>query len=430
MTSSSSGSVEKIPWFGALRFGDFRRYWLGYVIVVSGQQMLWVVQAWLIYEITGSKLLLGALGLTQVVPATVLTLFGGVVADKVDQRRLLIAIQLLQMAFLTVLAALALTQVIQVWHILATVFATSAVGAFENPARQALFPHLIQRHAMTSAVALNSTVHPGTRVLGPAIAGVILAQVLGATSSAMLAAGAVFSLTALGYGVYALFLRRVHLPPVRRSSGGNVLHDMREGLRFIWRQRIFSFLIGMTYFTQMFAVSMSILFPVYAKDILEVGPSGLGLLYTGLGIGNLMGAVVAGSVGSRWHRGRLIVGGSAALGTFLVLFSLSGWFPLALLFLALAGIGSSLFNVAVQSTLQLLVPNEFRGRVMGIWGMTHTGIRPLGEMQFAAVATLFSAPIALGLGGGIVLAFVLLVAVPNRRLRELGASQVAAQMPG
>ncbi len=424
MTTSSPAESGKAPLLSALRYRDFRLYWAGYVVSVSGQQMLWVVQGWLIYELTGSKLLLGALGLTQVGPAMVLTLFGGVLADKVDQRRLLMVNQLLRMSLMWVLAGLSFAQVVEVWHVLLIVFLSSAVGAFENPARQALFPHLIQRHALTSAVALNASIHPGTRIVGPTAAGFLLALIVDATSSPMVAAGAIFSITAIGFGVYALFLQVVYVPPVRRSTGGNFMKEIGEGLRFIWQRPTFSFLIGMTYFTQFFAVSMTILFPVYAKDILVVGPGGLGLLYTALGAGNLAGTILVGSVGNVWHRGWIIVAGSAVLGAFVFLFTLSSWFPLSLVLLGLAGIGASAFNVAAQSALQLMVPDELRGRVMGVYGLTHTGIRPLGETQLGVMAALVSAPFALGLGGILVLAFAFLIAAPNRRIRGLSAASV------
>ena len=421
MEADHTIAPDKGPKWGALRFRDFRRYWLGYVFSVSGQQMQWVAQAWLIYELSGSKLLLGANALAQALPATMLALLGGVVADKVDQRRLLIGVQLLQGALMAVLAALCFTQVVQVWHIMATVSMLAVVGAFQHPAQQAMFPHLVPRQSLTGAVALNSTIHPGTRILGPILAGVVLAEVVDATSSVMVAAGAIFSITAAGFIAYAFFLLFIYMPPVRRSFG-KMPQEMVMGLQFIWRNRIFAFLIGMTYFTMFFGLSLSILYPVIAKDILGVGPSGLGLMYAAFGVGSLLGAVGASAAVGLLGRRLVIVGGSAALGVFIVLFAVSTWYPLSLLFLALAGTGSAVYSVAVQSALQLLVPDALRGRVMGIHGMTHSGVRPFGEMQLSGVATLITAPFALLLGGALVVAFALLVAAPSRLLREIAVS--------
>ena len=405
--------------FEALRYKDFRNWWLGYVVSISGKQMLWVVEGWLIYELSGSKLLLGAHAMAQVIPATGLALVGGAIADRVDQRRLLIAVQLLEIGFLALLAALAFTQVIQAWHVIANGFALSAVGAFEQPARQSMFPHLVERRAMSNAVGLNAMVHPGTRVLSPVIAGFVLAQVVDVSSSAMIAAGVVFTLAALGIAAYVVFLYLIHLPRVQRATSSNVLHNMAQGLQFTWKNRLFAFLITMTYFNQFFALSMHVLFPVVAKDILGLGPSGLGVMYTAQGIGSLLGAAWAGTFGAGRAQGPLLLMGSAALGAGVAFFGLSTWYPLSLLALWIVGLGGSVFSVAAQTSIQLMVSDEFRGRVMGLWGMTHTSVRPLGEMQFAAVAAFASTPVALVLGGLMVVAFVLFAAVPNRKVRSL-----------
>ena len=423
LTSSERTTSDTPTRLGALSSRDFRYYWFGYVISVSGQQMLWVAQAWLIYELSGSKLLLGVNGLAQALPAVTLGLFGGAIADKVNMRRLLIVSQVLRMAIMGALAAVAILEVIEVWHIMAVAFLGSAVGSFEDPARQAMFPHLIQRRHLTNAVALNSTIHPGTRIIGPAIAGVILAQVVDSTSSAMIAAGVAFSLTAVGFGMYALLLRMVHLPEVRRSTG-KVFDEMASGIRFIWRNGVFGVHIGMMYFGMFFALSLAVLFPVFAKDILEVGPSGLGLLYTSMGAGSFIGAVAATRLTSALGRKRVMVGGFGAMGVFALLFALSGSFPIALVFLGLMGMGSSLFSVAAQSTIQQQLPDEYRGRVMGIWGLTHSAVRPFGEMQLSAVATVASAPFALAVGGGLVAVFAVVVAVPRRLLRGVSSTEV------
>ena len=182
--SLQSSPAEQSGWaakLGALRYRDFRRFWFGYAISVSGLQMLWVVQGWLVYELSGSKLQLGFLGLVQVAPAVGLTFFAGVVADKVDQRRLLLATQLVQMALLAGIATVSLLEMVETWHILAFAAARVAADSFDHPTRQAMFPHLIRRDALTSAVALNAMVHPGTRVFGPALGGILLALILGQT---------------------------------------------------------------------------------------------------------------------------------------------------------------------------------------------------------------------------------------------------------
>ncbi|MDA1036253.1 MAG: MFS transporter, partial [Chloroflexi bacterium] len=184
--------------FAALRHREFRLYYIGYVISVSGQQMLWMLEPWLVYEMTGSKVLLGVSALAQAIPATALVLLGGVAADKFDQRKLLIMVQIGNMLLLGLFAALALTELLEYWHILAIAFVHSAVGSFENPARQSMFPHLVDRASMPNAVALNSSIHPGTRILAPVVGGFILALVVGITDSPRIAAGSVLLVTVAG----------------------------------------------------------------------------------------------------------------------------------------------------------------------------------------------------------------------------------------
>ena len=405
--------------FSSLRHRDFRLYWIGFVVSISGQQMLWMVQPWLIYEISGSKVYLGVNALAQAVPATVLVLLGGVIADKFDQRKLLIGIQWIYIVLLGLLAGLALTEVLAVWHIFVVSFLHSAVSSFENPARQSMFPHLVDRAAMPNAVAMNSSIHPATRIFAPGLGGLILAGALAVTDSARIAGGTVLLLTIGGVAVYAMMLMRVHLPPVKRSRGGTLLSDMAEGARYIWRERIFAHLIGVAYYNMFFGISLGVLFPVVAKDILDVGPFWLGMMHTAVGVGSVAGVVVAATFASPRFQHRLLVGGSLTLGASMVLFAMSTAYLLSLGTLFVLGTGASALNVAVQANLQMMVPNDFRGRVMGIWSIVHTSVRPMGEIQLTSIAAAVSAPFALALSGAMVVVFALFFAAPNRNLRKL-----------
>ena len=405
--------------FGALRSVQFRRWWTGYVISISGAQMMWMAEGWLIYELSGSKLLLGLHGLAQAIPSMALTLLGGAIADRVDQRRLLLWLQPVVILVIVVMAALGFAQMLLAWHVIAGGFVLSAVGAFEQPARESMFPHLIERRFMSQAIGLNAMVHPGTRVLAPVMAGFILALVFEATSSAMTAGGVIFVVAAIGFAVYGVFLYLIDLPPVRRVSSGNVLQNVGEGLRFTWGNRIFALLLRTMYWNTAFGLAISVLFPVVAKDILDLGPSGLGYMWMAQGIGSLMGAAWAASRGSSDGQGRYIVGGSIALGASVIGVGLSEWAPLTFFLLWVTGMGGSSASVGIRTAIQLMVPVDFRGRVMSLWGMTHTAVRPLGEMQFGAVAAVAGAPFALALGGALVISFVLLIVIPNRRLRTL-----------
>ena len=175
--------MKKFGIFAALRHRNFRVFWLGFVTSVSGMQMFIVVQAWLVYDLTGSALQLGFLGLARAIPAIALGLVGGVVADKIDQRRLLITTTAGVASIYLILGTLTLTGVVQVWHILGCVFLVGALQSFDQPSRQAIFPNLIDRQDMMSAVALNSTIHPGTRIFAPLLAGLLISNIKGKRNS-------------------------------------------------------------------------------------------------------------------------------------------------------------------------------------------------------------------------------------------------------
>src|SRR5262245_7195052 len=223
----------------ALHYPAYRAFWLGLLASVSGFQMLRFGQSWLVYQLTGSPLYLGYVGLANGVPAICLNLFGGVFADRWDQRRLVIVTQSLTAIFIFVLATLTLLNVVQIWHILVIAFCAGAVESFDQPARQSLYPHLIDRKVMGSAVALNSCIWQGTRIVMPAVAGCIIAWV----GTAM-----TFYLAGLGFVIMAAVIYRLRVPPITRQARGSAAHNIREGLTFIRQNSIFSFLIAMNFF--------------------------------------------------------------------------------------------------------------------------------------------------------------------------------------
>ncbi len=410
----------KLPGATALRFRDYRLYWLGYVTEVSGQQMLWVAQGWLIYELSGSAILLGVAGLARAIPATLLTFLGGALADKMDQRRLLIAVQAIQMTLLASLGTITLLGQIEVWHLLVIVSASAAAQSFENPARQAIFPRLISGGALMDAVALNATVHPGARMFGPVLGGLLMAQIRLLTGEPLLGAAVLFYITAFGYVVNARFLHTIKLPGVEREQKKtSVLSDMAMGVKYIGKTPIFGLLIAMTYCSQFFGWSFQSLFPVFAKDIFNGGEFELGLMYSALGAGSLAGAITAANLAGIKRRGWLITGGFLLQAVLLILVSATPVFWLVVPILLAIGASQSVFSVSSQSTLHHLVPNEFRGRVMGIWGMTHTAVQPMGQLQMGAIAGVFSAPIAVVVGSTAMVVIGLLFILPNRRIRNL-----------
>ena len=397
----------------ALRYPNYRVYWLGLLASVAGFRMFEFSQFWLAYELTGSPLYLGYVGVAQAVPGVVLNLFGGVFADRLDKRRLIVITQVVTGCLIFFLATITALDLVNRWHLLIVAFLAGGVDAFNQPARQALFPHLIDRRVMMSAVALNSTVWPGTAIVVPAVAGGIIA--LADTEVALYVA-------TLGFLTMAAVVYRLRVPPILSDVHGSPVQDMLEGLRFIGRNSIFSFLIAMTFFNSFFGISYQIMMPVFAVDVLKVGAPGQGVLLGVRGIGALLTNLWWGSRTQVPHKGWLIIGGAVAFGLLLAAFALTsqfvGFFPLALALIFTMAIFNSTYTISIQSALQMMVPDRMRGRVMGFHGMTWS-IMPMGGMYTGALAGIIGVPIAVATGGLIVSAFALGPALINRRLRNL-----------
>ena len=398
----------------ALKYPKYRAYWLGTLASVGGFQMLMFGQGWLAFELTGSPLYLGYIGLANASSAIALNLFGGVFADKLDKRRLILVTQIITASLIFLLAALTLFEVVEVWHIIIIAFVAGGVNAFDQPARQALYPHLIDRKVMVSAVALNSAVWQGTRIVAPAIAGFVISFTGTATA---------FFLAGSGFVTMAIVIALLKVPSIQSTSRGNPMQDMVEGLKFIGGSAVFSFLIGMTFFNSFFGMAYIMMMPAFAVDILKVGANGQGTLMSVGGVGALAVTMVLGSMSGSAHRGLMIVGGGAAFGLSVAAFALTaryvGSFPLALTLMVIMGISSSTYMIAIMSSLQLLVPDNMRGRVMGFYGMTWS-IMPLGAFQAGAIAEFVGVPVAIAIGGALVTLFALGPALINRQVRNLG----------
>ena len=398
----------------ALRYPKYRAYWIGAMASVAGYQTLIFGQGWLTFELTGSPLYLGYIGLASATSSIALNLFGGVFADKLDKRRLIVITQLITASLIFLLAVITLLEVVQVWHIILIAFVAGGVGAFDQPAQQALYPHLIERKAIVSAVALDSAVWQGMRIVAPAVAGFIISQAGTATA---------FFLASAGFVTMASVMLLLKVPRIESASGGNPIQDMIEGLKFIGGSAVFSFLIGMTFFNSFFGMAYMMMMPAFAVDVLKVGADSQGLLMGMSGIGSLAITMVMSSMSGSGNRGPLIVGGSAAFGLSIAAFALTslyiGSVPLALALMLVVGVSSSTYMISIRSSLQLLTPDSMRGRLMGFFGMTWS-IMPLGAFQVGALAEFVGVPVAVAIGGGLVTLFAFGPALMNRQVRNLG----------
>ena len=422
---------DKLQVFRVLRYRDFRMYWSGHLIAVAGHQMVILAHGWLAWHLTQSEYILGALGLVAAAPAIALALFGGATADKVELRRLLILLQFVTALLFSVIATLVVAERVQVWHVFAVAFIHGGIQAFDHPARQALFPHLLDRSHLMNAVSLNSMIWPGTRIFGPAFAGFVIDYVAGYTGAPLAGAGAAYYLAAATYLAYGLLLLPLHVPLIERTRGGSFVRTILGGISFVWTRRLFRSLVGLNYADIFFLASHTALLPVFADVVFRGDGSTLGSLYMISGIGSLLGALVAANLGYYPRRGWLILVGAGIQAGFLTLFGFSSGFTLAMCFLLASGVGLSIFMVSTQTSVQTRVPDEYRGRVMAIWGMNYSVVLPLGQLQMGAVAGLSrnhlssflgkfaGAPFAVILNGAAMLAVVAFSAAASRRVRDL-----------
>ncbi len=405
------GSLSRITTFAALRYRNYRLYWIGLLIAIMGWQILTFTQLWLVYELTNSTLYLGAAGGANGAANICFSVFGGVFADRMDRRRLIIFSQCSMVILSLILATLTVTQLVNVWHVLIIAALTGATSAFDTPARQALVPHLIDDPKdIGNAVALASSVWSAARIVGPAVAGVLIA-VAGPAPC--------FYITSAAYGVMVLFMIRLNVGKmVAPRTRAGLLSDFKEGWSYVLNNSIFFSLIAITFLNSVFGMSFVYLLPVFAKDILSVGSSGYGFLMTASGIGAVCGVITVATIANRGHRGKILLIGSGLFGILLIAFSFSRWYAFSLGLIVLMGFFNSLYMTNVLTLLQGLVPDKLRGRVMGIYALTWS-LMPLGGMQAGVVANAVGAPLAVTIGGVVVLGFAVFVALSNRLIRNL-----------
>ena len=406
--------LERVHVPSALKYPEFRNYWLGMLASATGYQMLVMFSlGWLIYDLTEDARYVGYMSASIAVPAIILNLFGGVFADKLNPKRLLAFTQFITCVVVVGLALLKVVDVVNEWHVLVAAFLIGAVQAFDTPSRQSIFPRLIERKALSNAVALNSVVWTGTRIVAPATAGLIIGWIGISTT---------IFISAVGFLTLSLISRTLRIAPAERARG-SVLREMMAGFMFIKKSPVFTFLIGMTFFNSIFGMSYIFLMPVFANEVLEVGPAKIGLLFGASGAGALLGIVIAANLGRYQQKGWMIVVGAVCFGISLILLAIVTELKLyeaSLAVLFLEGLCNAIYLMAVMTTLQSLVPDQFRGRVMGIYAITWS-LAPLGGLQANFIAHYISAPVAVAIGGALVIAFALGVALSNRHVRSLGS---------
>jgi len=398
--------------FPALYVRDFRIFWIGQVISFSGTWMQSTAQGWLVYSLTKSPFYLGIVATAASLPVLLLTLIGGVVADRLSKRTLLITTQTLSMVPALSLAILINLKVVTVWQIVFFAILLGTVNAFDVPARQSFLVDMVQKGRLMNAIALNSAAFNGARIVGPVIAGITIAAI---GVAACFYVNAVSFLAAIG----ALLMIKAKSngdgeKPVKFTGDDRRLHlsvlmeDLSEGLRYVKSEKNVFRIMSLVALFSLFGIPFVTLLPVFAEDILMVGPKGLGILAGSSGVGSLVAALFIAFRGEIEEKGSFMSGAGLLFGVSLLFFSLSRNYHISMVILVLAGLGMVSFLAVANTFIQLTVPDILRGRVMSVYALVFLGIAPVGNAVMGSIANEVGTDRAVSIGSSLCIVALLL----------------------
>ena len=403
----------------ALRTRNYRLFASGQLISLIGTWMQTVAQAWLIYRLTGSPALLGLIGFSGQIPVFLLAPLGGVVADRLRRHRVLLATQATMMVLALTLATLTLLETIEVWQIFALAALLGLANAFDIPARQALIVELVQREDLFNAIALNSSMVNGARIVGPAVAGIVVATV---------GEGWCFLMNGLSYvAVLTALLRMRVVHPQRAAASTSAWESVVEGFAFAWRTTPVRALLLLLGLVSLMGMPYSVLMPIFADRILAGGPDAYGILMSASGVGALAAAASLTVRKSVRGLGRWVAVSATGFGVCLIAFSTSRSLWLSTLLLVPAGFFMMMEMASSNTLIQSMVPDRLRGRVMSVYSMMFMGMAPLGALMAGALAAPLGAPATVAIGGTVCIAGGLIFGLRIPQLRGPARELIVAQ---
>lgn len=404
--------------FRALRHRNYQLFFSGQLISLIGTWMDQIAESWLVYRLTGSALLLGTVAFAAQIPVFLLAPIGGALADRYDRRKLLVGTQTSMMVLTFILAWLTLSHRVHIWHIVTLAALTGVVNALDLPARQAFVVDMVAREDLVNAIALNSSMFNGARVVGPAAAGIVVAVI--GEGWCFFANGVSFIAVIVG-----LLLMRMDRP--RLAIEGSPLENIIEGFQFVSKSgpvRALMSLLGLVSFT---AMPYAVLMPLFADQILHGGPKALGLLMGSSGVGALCGALTLATRKSVHGLGKWVAVSCAGFGVALLLFSFSRLLWLSALLLVPAGFAMMLQMSSSNTLIQSMVPDRLRGRVMSVYAMTFMGMAPLGALLAGSLAHKLGPTWTVAIGGGISVIGAIVFGLKLPALRPAARELIIAQ---
>ena len=407
--------IRSLRWqetFAALKHYNYRLWFGGQVVSLVGTWMQSTAQGYLIYQITGSPFYLGLVGFVGGAPSLLFTLFGGVIADRLPRRMLLVITQTSMMVLAFILAVLTFTHTVQPWHILVLAFLLGVANAFDAPARTSFVLELVSRENMTNAIALNSTMFNIATVVGPSVAGLPYAAIGPAWC---------FTLNGLSFiaVIVALLLMRIKLEPkpVRRAAA---LAELGEGIRYVLKNRMILSLIGSVGIVSIFGIGMMNLLPAWATDVLHGDVTTNGWLVSARGLGSMISALMLAYWGLRKLRGRMWTAGTFVMPVMLFVFAWIRLVPLSLIALLGVGWGFMMVTNNAQAVVQSLVPDNLRGRVMGVYTLVFFGSMPIGALLAGTTAGKIGEPITVMAGAVLLLVMAIAAWIFLPEIRKQG----------
>ncbi len=386
--------------FSALRYRDFRLLWFGAFASTTGTFMQTLAQGWLVYTMTGSAFLLGVDGFLATGPMLLFSLFGGVIADRIERRKIMLLSQVMQMTFAFVLTGLIYFHAVKIWHIFILSFLTGSAQSFSGPAYASLLPLLVKRDDMSNAVAMNSMQFNLARVIGPAIGGVVFG-VWGAT--------ACFGINGLSFVAVIIALLSIKMPPLHaNATSHSMMAQMKQGFAFVASRRSLLMLTFLSFAGTFLGMPLFTMMPVVAKSIFHLGPQGLSMLQADYGVGSVVGALFVAGSSYAAKKGRLALMLQLVFACTLVAFGFSRHITSSLVIAFLAGAAIVGVISLYSSLVQLSTSDAMRGRVMSIFMLAFRGGMPLGNLLAGFVAQRWSITTALEVNG-IALAIVALI---------------------
>jgi MFS family permease len=398
--------------FRALRYRNYRLFFIGQGISLIGTWMQQVAMSWLVYSLTNSAFLLGLVAFSGLSCTFILTPFAGVLVDRMNRHRILVVTQTLAMLQALTLAAVVLSGSAAVWNLVVLSMSLGLINAFDMPTRQSFVLDMVtKREDLGNAIALNSSLFNGARLIGPSVAGILIAAV---------GEGLCFLINGLSFSavIACLLAMRIDLPETGKHQQ-DFFKGMKEGISYAWGFPPIKYIILLLALSSLVAMPYPVLMPVFVKEVLQGGPNTLGFLMSAAGVGALAGAIYLASRQNVLGLGKILVIASCSFGIGLICLSFSSTLPLALLFMALTGFGLVVQLAASNTILQTIADDDKRGRVMSFFVMSFMGLAPVGCLLAGAMTSIIGAPFTLLIGGSGCLAGGLVFAAKYASIKDV-----------